>query len=117
MTDLENRDLRKNYYISIIFLIFLLTFFFIVWQISKNHFTKKTEENFIEYSNDIKLIYGEESEKFYSLLDYGINLFKVNNTVTRSNFENYYSEAIESHNKKFNNINFIAYVEKVTSKD
>ena len=117
MNEQKSSIQRKNYYISIIFLIFLLAFCFVIWKITKSHFTNKAEENFIEYSHDIESYYDSQLENLYTYLDFGGSLFNVDNQITRKNFEDFYSETVDGHNKKYDNINFITYVERVTNKD
>lgn len=108
--------LRQNFYISIIFLIILLLFNFVVWQVNKSHYIGKAKDMFNEYSRDIKLLISRDLESYYHTLLSNEAFFKSHPAVTRSEFESFNATSVDKNNTSVPAIELIAYVQKTDDK-
>lgn len=107
---------KKELFIAVIFLLVLLSFNFTVRQTTKERFIANSKESFAEASIDVMHLMENRITRYDSLLYFGRKLFEASNTVTRSEFTNFFSEILTKEKVRYGAIDAIAFVEKVTDK-
>jgi len=114
---MSKHTLQRNYFIGITFLIFILGFLFLIWQISRIHFSRKAEEKFILYSQNINISYKKNFEKYLSLLNSAKALIKTSDNLSRKNFEDFHSQLLKNNDPNIPGLDCIGYTEKITNRD
>lgn len=107
---------KKQFYVVLVFLVILLTFNFVLHQVTKERQMDGSQKLFKEASHDIKESMEFRLSGYANALSFGKRLFESSNSVTRAEFLSFYSDISQFQPEVAEGIELISYVEKVQDK-
>lgn len=107
---------KKQFYVVLVFLVILLTFNFVLRQVTKERQMDGSQKLFKEASHDIKESMEFRLSGYANALSFGKRFFESSTTVTRAEFLSFYSDLAQFQPEVAEGIELISYVEKVQDK-
>lgn len=112
----DTQQPKQQFYVVLVFLVILLTFNFVLRQVTKERQMSGSEELFKEASHDIKESMEHRLSTYASVLGFGKRLFESSETVTRTEFSSFYSDLSQTQPDLTDGVELVSYVEKVQDK-
>lgn len=113
---MKEPHLKKELFIAVLFLLVLLSFNFTLKQITKTRYLVGSREAFEEASIDVEHFIENRITRYDSLLYFGRKLFESSDSVSRTEFSDFFSEILTIEKTRYTAVDTIAFVEKVSDK-
>ncbi|MFZ2026431.1 MAG: CHASE domain-containing protein [Microgenomates group bacterium] len=107
---------KKQFYVVLVFLVILLTFNFVLRQVTKERQMDGSQKLFKEASHDIKESIEYRLSGYASTLNFGKRLFESSDSITRTEFTSFYSDLGQTQPELADGVELVSYVEKVQDK-
>lgn len=107
---------KQQFYVVLVFLVVLLTFNFMLRQVTKERQMDGSQKLFKEASHDIKESMEHRLSGYASALSFGKKLFEASDFVTRMDFSSFYSDLSQVQPELEDGVEMVSYVEKVQDK-